>query len=50
MCGKQRNLSLKGKIIIINTLALSPLIYLSSTIDTPDKAIAKVNNIIQNFL
>ncbi len=30
---KQRNLSLKGKITIINALALAPLIYLSSTID-----------------
>ncbi len=47
MCG---NLSLKGKITIINILALAPLIYVSSTIDTPDKAIAQVNNIIQNFL
>ncbi len=47
---QQRNLSLKGKITIINTLALAPLIYLSSTIDTPDKAIAQVNNIIHNFL
>ncbi len=47
---KQRNLSLKGKITIINTLALALLIYLSSTIDTPDKAIAQVKNIIQHFL
>ncbi len=47
---KQRNLYLKGTITIINTLALVPLIYLSSTIDTPDKAIAQVNNIIQNML
>ncbi len=47
MCG---NLFLKGKIIIINTIALALLIYLSITIDTPDKAIAQVNNIIQTFL
>ncbi len=47
---KQRNLSLKGKITIINTLALAPLIYFSSTIYTPDKAITQVNNIIQNIL
>ncbi len=43
---KQRNLSLKGKIAIIITLALAPLIYLLSTINVPDKAIAQVNNII----
>ncbi len=47
---KQRYLSLKGQITIINTLALAPLIYLSITIDTPDKAIAQVNYRIQNFL
>ncbi len=34
---KQRNLSLKGKITIINTLVLATLIYLSSTIDSPAK-------------
>ena len=47
---KQRNLSLKGKIIIINTLALAPLIYISSIVDTPEKAIIEINNIIQNYL
>ncbi len=31
---KQRTLTSKGKITIVNTLALSPLIYVSSLIDT----------------
>ncbi len=36
---KQRNLSIKGKITILNSLALAPLIYVSSVIETPIKAI-----------
>ncbi len=47
---KQRNLSIKGKITIINSLALSPLIYISSVTHTPQKAIKEINNLIQNFL
>ena len=47
---KQRNLSLKGKTIIINSIALAPLIYISSIVDTPKKAITEINNIIQNFI
>ncbi len=35
---KQITLSIKGKITIVNTLALSPLIYTSSLIDTPMEA------------
>ena len=46
----QRNLSLKGKVTIINNLALAPLIYVSSVTTTPTKAITEINNIIQNFL
>jgi len=47
---KQRNLSIKGKVTIINNLALSPLIYLSSITHTPEKAIKEINNLIQNFI
>jgi hypothetical protein len=46
----QRNLSLKGKITIVNNLALAPLIYVSSVTTTPDKAIVEINNIVQNFI
>ena len=46
---KQRKLSIKGKITIINNLALSPIIYVSSVIDTPPRVINEVNNLIQNF-
>jgi hypothetical protein len=47
---KQRNLTLKGKITIINSIALTPLIYISSIVDTPEKAISEINNVIQNIL
>ena len=45
----QRQLSLKGKITIINSLALAPLIYVASVIDTPSKVIDEVNKIIIHF-
>ncbi len=43
---KQRYLTIKGKIKILNNLALAPLIYVSSVIDTPEKAIKEVDTII----
>ncbi len=46
---KQRTLSIKGKITIVNTLARSPLIYTSSLIDTPKEALKEMND-IQNFI
>ncbi len=47
---KQRSLSLKGKITIINNLALAPLIYCESLIEVPETVIKDANNIIQNFI
>ncbi len=47
---KQRSLSLKGKITIINNLALAPLIYCAILIDIPEPAIKEINNIIQNLI
>ncbi len=47
---KQRTLSLKVKITIINTLALAPLRYVASIIDIPKNAITEINNIIQHFI
>ncbi len=44
---KQRKLSLKGKITLLNNLVLAPLIYVASVINTSKKAIAEINNIIQ---
>ena len=46
----QRNLSIKGKITIVNNLALSPLVYVASVTNTPNKAITEINNVIQNFI
>ena len=47
---KQRNLSLKGKIIIINNLAASILVYPLSIIDTPDTIIEQVDKLFFDFL
>ncbi len=35
---------------MLNNLALAPLIYVLSVINTPTKAINEINNIIQNFM
>ncbi len=47
---KIRKLSLKGKITVLNSLALALLIYNSSVISTPNKAISEINNTVQNFM
>ncbi len=47
---KQRNLSLKGKVTVVNTLALAPLIYVSSVVDTPQRAIKEIENIVTDFI
>ena len=47
---KCRKLSLKGKITIINNLALPPLLYTCSIIYTPLKVITEVKNIVLDFL
>ncbi len=47
---KQRSLSIKGKITIVNTLAQSPVIYTSSIIETRPEAFKEINDIIQNFI
>ncbi len=43
---KEGKLSLKGKITILNNLALSPLIYSPSVVYTPFKAINEINSLI----
>ncbi len=43
---KQRKLSLKDKIAVLYNLALAPIIYVSSVVNTPVKAIEEINNII----
>ena len=47
---RQRKLSLKGKITVINSLALSPLIYVASVINTPEHVFHEVDVIILNFI
>ena len=46
---KQRKLSFKGKVTIINSLGISPLVYISSIISTPQKVIHEVESIILDF-
>ncbi len=47
---KQKYLTIKGKVTILNNLALAPLINVSRVIDTPEKAIKEVDTIIQNVI
>ena len=46
----KRHLSLKGKIEIVNTLALSPLLYLCSIISVPKIVIKEAKDIILKFI
>ena len=47
---KCRNLSLKGKVTVINTLAISPLVYLANSIHVPPQVIMEVKQIVVNFI
>ena len=46
----QRHLSLKGKAIIINTILLSKLWYVSNVFHIPKDLLSKINEIIFKFL
>ncbi len=43
-------LCLKGKVTIVNILALSPLLYLASILHTPDNVIKEVKQCIVEFI
>jgi hypothetical protein len=45
-----RKLTLTGRIVIINTLIISQMIYLCLVLHTPDKIITKFNKLILDFL
>ena len=47
---KCRRLSLKAKVTVINTLAVSPLLYLASVIHVPAQVIQKVKKIVVDFI
>ena len=47
---KCRKLSLKGKITVVNSLALSKLLYLCSIVHVPDKVYSEVKAIITDFI
>jgi hypothetical protein len=45
-----RKISLKGRVLVANTMAMSQLTYLSSVMHTPDWAITKYNKIIEKYI
>ena len=47
---KCHKLSIKGKVTIINTLAVSPLIYLANVVHVPPQVITEIKEIIVDFL
>jgi hypothetical protein len=47
---KQRRLSLKGKVTVINSLAASLLIYPCTCLNTPDNVTQEINQLFFNFL
>ncbi len=47
---KCRNLSLKGKITIVNILALSSLLYIASVIHVPSMVFKEVKHIVVDFI
>ena len=47
---KCRNLSLKGKITIINNIAISPLLYAASVLHVPERVYFEVKRLITNFI
>ncbi len=46
----QHNLSLKGRITVIKTLALSQILYVTSVMYTSEEVVTQVQNIITKFL
>ena len=47
---KRRYLSLKGKVTVINSLALAKLLYLTSVIHTPNNVIKELQSLVLDFL
>ena len=47
---KQRRLSIKGKITIINSLAASLLVYPCTCLETPEKVVVQTNKLFLDFL
>ena len=47
---KCRRLSLKGKVTVINTLAVSPFLYLASVIHVPVQVIQDVKKLVVDFI
>ena len=49
-CGIVNSKQFEGKVTVINSLAISKLIYLASTISVPERVYNEVKNLIIDFL
>ena len=47
---KNRKLGLRGKVVVINSLVLSKLIYVMNVVEVPEEVIKKINEMIKDFL
>ncbi len=43
------SISLKGKVTVLNHLAVAPLIYVASVVDTPKRATQEIDNATQSI-
>ena len=47
---KKRRLKLKGKVIVVNSLIMSRLVYVMNVMDVPEKVMKEVEGMVNNFL
>ena len=47
---KLRGLKLRGKVIVVNNLIMSKVVYIIAVLDVPDKIIKSINDMISDFL
>ena len=47
---KQRGLRLKGKVIVINALILSKVVYVMGALDIPEWVLKEINRVVSDFL
>lgn len=47
---KQRGLGLKGKVVVVNTLVMSKLVYVMNVLDVPERVMKEVEREVSEFL
>ena len=47
---KHRRLKIRGKVIVVNTLIISKLVYVMNVVDIPERVLKEVEQIISEFL